>query len=107
MAIVVECPQCNTKAEVPDTAAGAKGKCRTCGAVVHVPGVRRKLCCSCGIDVTVSNDGRIAKDNTTATSAGNHERNLPMRPLPWTRSSPRLRAARMARHLSFVQVASG
>src|SRR5439155_7797311 len=46
------CPQCNTKAEVPDTAAGAKGKCRTCGAVVHVPGVRRKLCCSCGIDVT-------------------------------------------------------
>lgn len=52
MAITVECPSCKHKAVVPNTAAGAKGKCASCGAVVHVPSGHRKICAGCGADVS-------------------------------------------------------
>lgn len=62
MPIVVECPRCKTKADMPDSAAGAKGKCRGCGAVVHVPKARKK-CCSCGMDITHSPRWKDAEEN--------------------------------------------
>src|SRR5688572_25304500 len=72
MAITVKCGACGNTAQAPDTAAGAKGKCRACGAVVEVPklgapsasapsaGVPSgrapqasspKMCVACGVDV--------------------------------------------------------
>ena len=51
MAIVVECAQCKTKSEIPNAGTDAKGKCRVCGAVLRIPGLPRKVCASCGIDV--------------------------------------------------------
>lgn len=52
MPITFTCPQCNTVSEVPDSAAGARGKCRACGSVVHVPAVVAKVCADCGADVS-------------------------------------------------------
>lgn len=37
MSIVVTCASCGSVANVPDDAAGKRGKCRGCGAVVQVP----------------------------------------------------------------------
>jgi len=37
MTMILSCPSCGTLAEVPDKAAGLKGKCASCGAVVQVP----------------------------------------------------------------------
>lgn len=37
MAIAVECPTCKAVAQVPDEAAGARGRCRRCGGIVQVP----------------------------------------------------------------------
>src|SRR5687767_12971999 len=63
MAITVKCGACGNTAQAPDTAAGAKGKCRACGAVVEVPKAGTppsgaphaasspKMCVACGVDV--------------------------------------------------------
>jgi hypothetical protein len=50
MSIAVECSSCKTVAQVPDSAAGAQGKCRKCGRLVHVP--VKKICNVCGADVS-------------------------------------------------------
>jgi hypothetical protein len=52
MSIAIACPSCGSTYQVPDTAAGAQGKCRGCGAVVHVPAKSAKVCTSCGMDVS-------------------------------------------------------
>ncbi len=52
MSITVTCPECKTTIEVPDKTAGCKGKCRSCGSVVHVPGQKRKQCSVCAADIT-------------------------------------------------------
>ena len=38
MAISMHCTQCQTAFEVPDDWAGRRGKCKTCGVVIEVPG---------------------------------------------------------------------
>jgi len=53
MSIKITCSTCQTVAVVPDDAAGKSGKCRQCGAKVHVPAtpVTATICCSvCGGD---------------------------------------------------------
>lgn len=55
--IIIHCPECGTRHEVAESAAGAKGKCRHCRAVIQVPNRRehKKLasndeeveCCAC------------------------------------------------------------
>jgi hypothetical protein len=52
MAISVVCSKCKTEAQVPDSAAGAKGKCRVCGSIVVVPSKSLKTCVGCGADVS-------------------------------------------------------
>jgi len=37
MAVELECPRCRRKLRVPDSAAGRRGKCPSCGAFVDVP----------------------------------------------------------------------
>jgi hypothetical protein len=76
--ITVICPQCNSISEVADSAAGARGKCRSCGSVIHVPAKAEKICADCGADVsqqprTKDADGRyycnlcwIARQNAQA-----------------------------------------
>ncbi len=59
MAISITCPQCQTEAVVPDSAAGCKGTCRVCGGIVRVPPPRR-LCSSCDADIS---DAKRIKDN--------------------------------------------
>lgn len=52
MSIKIGCPKCGEKTEVPDSAAGSRGKCCACGSVVQVPPKAPKLCSVCGIDVS-------------------------------------------------------
>ncbi len=52
MPISITCPKCGTTAIVPDTAAGAKARCKHCGHVVQIPVQAPKECCMCGVDVT-------------------------------------------------------
>src|ERR1035437_10707335 len=52
--ITVECPKCKMAMEVPDTAAGARGKCRKCGGIVQVPSGVQKICIGCGADVSAA-----------------------------------------------------
>lgn len=78
MSIAIRCAECGENAEVPDTAAGARGKCRACGAAVQVPPKVPKVCCACGINVsgqprTKDEQGRYycnpcwtARDNKTS-----------------------------------------
>ncbi len=52
MPINVTCPNCHAVAEVPDSAAGARGKCRACGETVRVPARHvAKHCVVCSVDV--------------------------------------------------------
>jgi hypothetical protein len=57
MAISVICSKCGTRAEVADSVAGAKGKCRVCGGIVHVPGTA-KFCHGCGMGVAGRKRGK-------------------------------------------------
>ena len=43
VSIEVFCPQCNTKMNAPESAAGKKGKCKKCGGVVEVPRLTPEL----------------------------------------------------------------
>lgn len=66
MSIVASCPGCSRTIQVPDDAAGKKGKCRACGSVVIVPDMpgRAKTCTVCGVDVS--------KQKRTKDEAGNY-----------------------------------
>lgn len=37
MSVTVDCPSCKRKIRVPDTAAGRRGKCPSCGTILDVP----------------------------------------------------------------------
>jgi hypothetical protein len=73
MSIIAICPACGTNHEVPESAAGAKGKCRSCGAAVHVP---RRASESDGIAHSI------------ATPNGNGQRNLTPASTPQSGSRP-------------------
>ena len=64
MSITIECPACGKASKVPDSAAGLKGKCNSCGNILRIPSApvqasAIKICCVCGADVTL---GKRLKD---------------------------------------------
>ena len=52
MAIAFSCGSCNSRIELPETAAGKRGKCQTCGEILTVPALSSKRCSVCGKDVS-------------------------------------------------------
>ncbi len=56
MAIQVPCPRCKRITHMPDSAGGAIGRCKHCGAIVRVPIAThlRKYCSVCRADVSQS-----------------------------------------------------
>lgn len=65
MAIQVPCPRCQHVTVMPDSAGGAIGRCKRCGAIVRVPlaAHQRKFCCVCHADVS---QGKRVKDRDGA-----------------------------------------
>jgi hypothetical protein len=65
MPIKVSCSSCGSVAQLPDDAAGRRGKCRACGSIVQVPSTSRtvKVCVICGTDVTGAKRTKDASGN--------------------------------------------
>src|SRR5438128_691303 len=65
MAIRVVCSGCGSEATVPESAAGQRGRCRQCNAVVTVPASNRSdvACFMCGTDLSERERTKDAADN--------------------------------------------
>jgi len=83
MTLTISCPTCGTKAQVPHNAAGMRGKCGACGAVVHVPKRGKEnnnalICPRCG-----SHDLKFIKPGTNqckCRSCGDVSEAVPLPP---------------------------
>lgn len=52
MSIALTCPKCKTTAHLPDSAAGRKARCKTCGTILRVPSHKKLECCMCGAQLS-------------------------------------------------------
>ncbi|MBC8872379.1 MAG: M48 family metalloprotease [Planctomycetes bacterium] len=75
MPISMHCTQCQAAFQVPDDWAGRRGKCKTCGAVIEVPGVAA----SAGETIAQEATGTVARPETSG-QAGNQNPPSPAAP---------------------------
>lgn len=65
MAIKVPCPRCQHITHLPDSAGGAIGRCKQCGAIIRVPIAQsqRKFCSVCHADISQAKRVKDAEGN--------------------------------------------
>ena len=102
MPISVVCSACGTRSQVPDAAAGRKGKCRQCGTVVSVPAslsaAQQRI--TPPLPPTVSTPASATSRSSAAAMPPTTSPGLPVAPWRPADTSALLRGAKLA-HLGW------